>query len=62
MKSLKVFHGERNSCKFIVLISVWFIWKMWIKGICSKEATHVCYIEDAREVTHVILMLLVEQG
>ena len=26
------------------------------------EATHVCYIEDAREVTHVILMLLVEQG
>ena len=70
MKSLKVFHGERNSCKFIVLISVWFIWKMWIKGICSKErrchiyceATHVCYIEDAREVTHVILMLFVEQG
>ena len=26
------------------------------------EATHVCDIEDAREVTHVILMLLVEQG
>ena len=26
------------------------------------EATHVCYIENAREVTHVILMLLVEQG
>ena len=26
------------------------------------EATPVCYIEDAREVTHVILMLLVEQG
>ena len=26
------------------------------------ESTHVCYIEDAREVTHVILMLLVEQG
>ena len=26
------------------------------------EANHVCYIEDAREVTHVILMLLVEQG
>ena len=26
------------------------------------EGTHVCYIEDAREVTHVILMLLVEQG
>ena len=26
------------------------------------EATHVCYIEDAREVTHVILMLFVEQG
>ena len=26
------------------------------------EATHVCYIEDAREVTHVILMLLVDQG
>ena len=26
------------------------------------EATHVCYREDAREVTHVILMLLVEQG
>ena len=26
------------------------------------EATHVCYIEDAREVAHVILMLLVEQG
>ena len=26
------------------------------------EATHVCYIENAREVTHVILMLLVDQG
>ena len=26
------------------------------------EATQVCYIEDAGEVTHVILMLLVEQG
>ena len=26
------------------------------------EATDVCYIENAREVTHVILMLLVEQG
>ena len=26
------------------------------------EATHVCYIADAKEVTHVILMLLVEQG
>jgi len=26
------------------------------------EATHVCYRDDAREVTHVILMLLVEQG
>ena len=26
------------------------------------EATQVCYIEDAREVTHVILMLLMEQG
>ena len=34
-------------------------------GVCVViycEATHVCYIEDAREVTHVILMLLVEQG
>ena len=26
------------------------------------ETTHMCYIEDAREVTHVILMLLEEQG
>ena len=26
------------------------------------EATHVCYIKDAREVTHVILMLLEEEG
>ena len=26
------------------------------------EATHVCYIEDAREVTHARLMLLEEQG
>ena len=26
------------------------------------EAKHVCDIEDAREVTHVILMLLEEQG
>ncbi len=26
------------------------------------EATHVCYRENAREVTHVILMLLVDQG
>ena len=26
------------------------------------EATQVCHGEDAREVTHVILMLLVEQG
>ena len=26
------------------------------------ETTHICYIEDAREVTRVILMLLEEQG
>ena len=26
------------------------------------KATHVCYVEDAREVTHVIQMLLEEQG
>ena len=26
------------------------------------EATRVWYVEDAREVTHVILMLLEEQG
>ena len=26
------------------------------------EATHVCDVDDAREVTHVILMLLEEQG
>ena len=26
------------------------------------EATQICYIEHAREVAHVILMLLVEQG
>ena len=31
-------------------------------GVIYCEATHVCYIENAREVTHVILMLLVEQG
>ena len=26
------------------------------------ETTHISYVEDAREVTHVILMLLEEQG
>ena len=25
MKGLKVFHGERNSCKFIVLIIVYLV-------------------------------------
>ena len=33
-----------------------------VGGVIYCEATHVCYIENAREVTHVILMLLVEQG
>ena len=33
-----------------------------VGGVIYCEATHVCYIEDAREVTHVILMVLVEQG
>ena len=32
------------------------------KGMSYIVKQHVCYIEDAREVTHVILMLLVEQG
>ena len=31
-------------------------------GVIYCEAIKVCYIEDAREVTHVILMLLEEQG
>jgi len=31
-------------------------------GVIYCEATHVCYVEDAREVTHVILMLLEEHG
>ena len=36
--------------------------QIWILSYIYCEATHVCYIENAREVTHVILMLLVEQG
>ena len=42
----------RNLC-------VWFYF--WFVSVIYCEATNVCYIEDAREVTHVILMLLVEQ-
>ena len=52
-----------------VLLNIWFICKFGSKEFAQKkgdavhsEATHVCYVEDAREVTHVILMLLEEKG
>ena len=43
---------DANACVVFWYVSV----------VIYCEATHVCYREDAREVTHVILMLLVEQG